>query len=37
MQVEDVRRIEEFDIDKLDPRSWVVLRKTPPEGQGILL
>ena len=37
MQVEDVRRIEEFDIDKLDPRSWVVVRKTSPEGQGRLL
>lgn len=37
MQVEHVRRIQEFDIDKLDPRSWVVLRRTPPEGQGILL
>ena len=22
MQVEDVHRLEEFDIDKLDPRSW---------------
>lgn len=37
MQVEEVQRLEEFDIDKVDPRSWVVIRRTPPEGQGILL
>jgi len=37
IQVEDVHRIEEFDIDKLDPRSWVIVRKTQPEGQGSLL
>jgi len=37
MQVDSVHRITEFDIDKLDPRSWVVLRRTPPEGQGTLL
>jgi len=37
MQVEHVQRVEEFDIDKIDPRSWVILRRTPPEGQGSLL
>jgi hypothetical protein len=37
MQVEAVRRLEEFDIDKDDPRSWVVVRPTPAIGQGTLL
>jgi hypothetical protein len=37
MQVEEVQRIEEFAIDKDDPRSWVVIRRTPIEGQGTLL
>lgn len=37
MQVENVQRLEEFEIDKYDPRGWVVVRKTPPEGQGTLL
>ena len=37
MQVDAVRRLEEFDIDKDDPRSWVVVRPTPASGQGTLL
>ena len=34
MQVEEVQRLEEFDIRKRDPRAWVVIRRTPPERQG---
>lgn len=37
MHVEAVQRLEEFDIDKDDPRSWVVVRPTPAIGQGTLL
>ena len=37
MQVEEVQRIEEFFIDKVDPRSWVVIRRTSPKGQRALL
>lgn len=37
MQVEAVQRIEEFDIDKDDPRGWVVVRPTPVIGQETLL
>lgn len=36
MQVEDVLRVEEFAIYKEDPRSWVVIRPTPPAQQGAL-
>ena len=36
MQVEDIRRIEEFAIDKEDPRSWVVIKRNSPVGQGSL-
>jgi len=36
MQVEDVHRIEEFAIEKEDPRSWVVIKHTTPAGQGTL-
>jgi len=37
MRVEAVHRVNEFSIDKDDPRSWVVVREAPPFGQGILL
>jgi hypothetical protein len=37
MRVEQVQPVKEFDIDKDDPRSWVVVRRTPAEGQGTLL
>jgi hypothetical protein len=37
MRVHEVQALKEFDIDKDDPRSWVVVRRTPPEGQGTLL
>lgn len=37
MQVEAVQLLEEFDIDKDDPRSWVVVRPTPAIGQGCFL
>jgi hypothetical protein len=36
MQVEDVHRIEEFAIDKEDPRSWVIIKRTAPAEQGTL-
>ena len=36
MQVEDVCKVKEFDIDKSDPRSWVVVRKGLQEAQGTL-
>jgi hypothetical protein len=37
MQIEDVHRIQDFSIDKEDPRSWVVVRSTTPPNQGVLL
>jgi hypothetical protein len=37
MQVENVQMLKEFDIAKEDPRSWVVVRRTPPVGQGALV
>jgi hypothetical protein len=37
MPVEDVCRVEDFPIDKVDPRSWVVVRRAPPKAQGSLL
>jgi hypothetical protein len=36
MQIEDVCKLEEFDIDKEDPRSWVVVQRTPRSGQRML-
>jgi hypothetical protein len=36
MQIENVHALEEFDIGKEDPRSWVVVRRTQPLDQGAL-
>lgn len=37
MEIRQVQRVQEFAIDKDDPRSWVVIRRTSPEEQGRLL
>ena len=37
MQVEQVQSLEKFNIDKRDPRAWVVIRGTSLEQQGTLL
>jgi hypothetical protein len=37
MQVDNVHRLEEFDIDKEDPRSWVVVRPTSSSEQKRLV
>ena len=36
MQIEDVCLLEEFEIGKDDPRSWVVVKPTPNRQQGTL-
>jgi hypothetical protein len=36
MRIEDIIRVPSFDIDKLDPRGWVVLRQGPEREQRCL-
>ncbi len=36
MRIEEIVRVPNFEIDKLDPRGWVVLRPGPTQGQECL-
>jgi hypothetical protein len=36
MRIEEIVRVPNFEIDKLDPRGWVVLRPGPVPGQECL-